>query len=58
VSSIHCHLSLSNPHVLLTPEAMKMVGSAPSTLLLLSKIVPAYAGPPERYFRSKERFLL
>jgi len=31
---------------------MKMVGSARSTLLL-SKIVPAYAGPPERYFRSK-----
>jgi hypothetical protein len=31
-----------------------MVASARSTLLL-SKIVPAYAGPPERYFRSKER---
>jgi hypothetical protein len=30
-----------------------MVGSAPTTLLL-SKIVPAYADPPERYFRSKE----
>ena len=32
---------------------MKMAGSARTTLLL-SKIVPAYAGPPERYFRSKE----
>src|SRR5216684_4676787 len=32
---------------------MKMVGSARTTLLL-SKIVPTYAGPPERYFRSKE----
>src|ERR1700675_520566 len=31
---------------------MKMGGSARTTLLL-SKIVPAYAGPPERYFRSK-----
>ena len=31
-----------------------MVGSARTTLLL-SKIVPAYAGAPERYFRSKER---
>jgi hypothetical protein len=31
-----------------------MVGSSWTTLLL-SKIVPAYAGPPERYFRSKER---
>ena len=30
-----------------------MVGSSRSTLLL-SKIVPACAGPPERYFRSKE----
>ncbi len=49
------NLRLSNPHVLLTPEAMKMVGSARSTLLLFSKIVPAYAGPPERHFRSKER---
>src|SRR5258708_35613515 len=37
----------------LTPEALKMVGSSRSTLLL-SKIVPACAGPPERYFRSNK----
>ena len=38
------NLRLSNPHVLLTPEAMKMVGFARSTLLL-SKIVPRLSGP-------------
>ena len=52
----YCH-----PHVLLTPEAMKngrfrlehtVVISEHS---VVSKIVPALAGPPERYFRSKER---
>ena len=45
---------LSNSRVLLTRYAMKMGCCAPTTLLL-SKIVPAYAGPPERCFRSKER---
>jgi hypothetical protein len=33
---------LSNPRALLTPQAMKKVGSA-GTTLLLSKLVPAYA---------------